>query len=377
MKFRLQRQEFAEAVAWTARSIPTRLPVPVLAGLLLQARDGQLQLSGFDYEVSTRCDLDIQLFEEGSAVVAGRLLAEITKALPAKPVDVELVGDSVELTCGGAQFTLPTLPLEDYPRLPPMPELAGTIKAAEFATAVSRVTIAAGRDETLPMLTGVQVEMAGDRITMSATDRYRLAMTELAWQPERPDVEMSALIPAKALSDTARALGAAGGDVQLHLDPVATDQSLVGLGSQSRQTTSRIMSGPYPNVRAIFPTSHNSRLSLATKDLTDVVHRIALVTDRGNPLRLQVNPDELVIEAGGLGSARAREATEAALEGEPLKIAINPQFMLDGLGAVGSPNVILSFVSTHKPVMMLPADENGEVIPGFRYVVMSVRMPEG
>jgi len=377
MKFRLQRQEFAEAVAWTARSIPTRLPVPVLAGLLLQAKDGQLQLSGFDYEVSTRCDLDIQLFEEGSAVVAGRLLAEITKALPAKPVDVELVGDSVELTCGGAQFTLPTLPLEDYPRLPPMPELAGAIKAAEFSTAVSRVTIAAGRDETLPMLTGVQVEMAGDRITMSATDRYRLAMTELAWQPERPDVEMSALIPAKALSDTARALGAAGGDVQLHLDPLATDQSLVGLGSQSRQTTSRIMSGPYPNVRAIFPTSHNSRLTLATKDLTDVVHRIALVTDRGNPLRLQVNPDELVIEAGGLGSARAREATEATLEGEPLKIAINPQFMLDGLGAVGSPNVILSFVSTHKPVMMLPADENGEVIPGFRYVVMSVRMPEG
>ena len=377
MKFRLQRQEFAEAVAWTARSIPTRLPVPVLAGLLLQARDGQLQLSGFDYEVSTRCDLDIQLFEEGSAVVAGRLLAEITKALPAKPVDVELVGDSVELTCGGAQFTLPTLPLEDYPRLPPMPELAGTIKAAEFSTAVSRVTIAAGRDETLPMLTGVQVEMAGDRITMSATDRYRLAMTELAWQPERPDVEMSALVPAKALSDTARALGAAGGDVQLHLDPVSTDQSLVGLGSQSRQTTSRIMSGPYPNVRAIFPTSHNSRLTLATKDLTDVVHRIALVTDRGNPLRLQVNPDELVIEAGGLGSARAREATEATLEGEPLKIAINPQFMLDGLGAVGSPNVILSFVSTHKPVMMLPADDNGEVIPGFRYVVMSVRMPEG
>ena len=377
MKFRLQRQEFAEAVAWTARSIPTRLPVPVLAGLLLQARDGQLQLSGFDYEVSTRCDLDIQLFEEGSAVVAGRLLAEITKALPAKPVDVELVGDSVELTCGGAQFTLPTLPLEDYPRLPPMPELAGTIKAAEFGAAVSRVTIAAGRDETLPMLTGVQVEMAGDRITMSATDRYRLAMTELAWQPERPDLEMSALIPAKALSDTARALGAAGGDVQLHLDPVATDQSLVGLGSQSRQTTSRIMSGPYPNVRAIFPTSHNSRLTIATKDLTDVVHRIALVTDRGNPLRLQVNSDELVIEAGGLGSARAREATEAKLEGETLKIAINPQFMLDGLGAVGSPNVILSFVSTHKPVMMLPADENGEVIPGFRYVVMSVRMPEG
>jgi DNA polymerase-3 subunit beta len=377
MKFRLQRQEFAEAVAWTARSIPTRLPVPVLAGLLMQAKDGQLQLSGFDYEVSTRCDLDIQLFEEGSAVVAGRLLAEISKALPAKPVDVELVGDSVELTCGGAQFTLPTLPLEDYPRLPPMPELAGTIKAAEFSTAVGRVTIAAGRDETLPMLTGVQVEMTGDRITMSATDRYRLAMTELAWQPERPDVEMSALIPAKALSDTARALGAAGGDVQLHLDPVATDQSLVGLGSQSRQTTSRIMSGPYPNVRAIFPTSHNSRLTLATKDLTDVVHRIALVTDRGNPLRLQVNPDELVIEAGGLGSARAREATEATLEGEALKIAINPQFMLDGLGAVGSPNVILSFVSTHKPVMMLPADENGEVIPGFRYVVMSVRMPEG
>src|SRR5437773_5720950 len=153
MKFRVERDALADAVAWTAKSLPSRPSVPVLAGVLLRVAGGRLTVSGFDYEVSSQVGTEVQSDADGAALVSGRLLAEITKALPAKPVEVAAVGSHLELVCGSARFTLPTMPVEDYPTLPAMPESAGTIDAPQFANAVSQVAIAAGRDETIPMLT--------------------------------------------------------------------------------------------------------------------------------------------------------------------------------------------------------------------------------
>src|SRR6266568_3243473 len=145
MKLRVERDGLADAVAWTAKSLPSRPSVPVLAGVLLRVSGGRLTVSGFDYEVSSQVSTDVQSDADGAALVSGRLLAEITKALPAKPVDVAAVGSHLELVCGSARFTLPTMPVEDYPTLPEMPATAGTVDAAGFAAAVSQVAVAAGR----------------------------------------------------------------------------------------------------------------------------------------------------------------------------------------------------------------------------------------
>ncbi len=139
MKFRVERDALADAVAWTAKSLPSRPSVPVLAGVMLRVADGRLQVSGFDYEVSSQVTVEVQADADGAALVSGRLLAEITKALPAKPVDIAAVGAHLELVCGSARFTLPTMPVEDYPTLPEMPASAGTVDAAAFAAAVAQV----------------------------------------------------------------------------------------------------------------------------------------------------------------------------------------------------------------------------------------------
>src|SRR5438105_8009839 len=188
VKFRVERGALADAVAWTAKSLPSRPSVPVLAGVMLRVSQGRLTVSGFDYEVSSQVSTDVQADADGAALVSGRLLAEITKALPAKPVDVAAVGSHLELVCGSARFTLPTMPVEDYPTLPEMPATAGTIDASTFAAAVSQVAIAAGRDDTLPVLTGVRIEIDGDTLALLATDRYRLAVRELQWRPDDPAV---------------------------------------------------------------------------------------------------------------------------------------------------------------------------------------------
>src|SRR6266540_3497095 len=207
MKFRVERDALADAVAWTAKSLPSRPSVPVLAGVLLRVSDGMLQVSGFDYEVSSQVTVDVHADADGATLVSGRLLAEITKALPAKPVDFAAVGTHVEITCGSARFTLPTMPVEDYPTLPEMPEMAGTVESAVFAAAVSQVAVAAGRDDTLPMLTGVRIELEADKLTLLATDRYRLAVRELEWRSDSPDISLAALVPARTLNDTAKTLG--------------------------------------------------------------------------------------------------------------------------------------------------------------------------
>ena len=162
MKIRVERDTLADAVAWAARILPQKTQLPVLAGLRLDAgTDGALRLSGFDYEVSAEAELEVTVAEAGAVLVPGRLLADITRSLPGQPVELMTDGSRVQLTCGSARFTLPTLPLDEYPTLPSMPEVAGTIGSDAFAAAVSSVAIAAGRDDTLPVLTGIRVELEG------------------------------------------------------------------------------------------------------------------------------------------------------------------------------------------------------------------------
>jgi DNA polymerase-3 subunit beta len=337
--------------------------------------DGRLHVSGFDYEVSSQVSVEVQADADGAALVSGRLLAEITKALPAKPVDIAAVGAHLELVCGSARFTLPTMPVEDYPTLPEMPASAGTVDAAAFATAVAQVAVAAGRDETLPMMTGVRLEFNGSNLAMLATDRYRLAMREMQWDPDDPQISINALVPARTLADTAKTLGAVGGDVTLALAHGGAGEGMVGFAGGTRRTTSRLLDGAnYPPVRSLFPASHNAQARVSVAALVEVVRRVALVAERTTPVLLSFSDDGLVVEAGGTEEARASEAMEATFTGEPLTIGFNPQYLLDGLQNLGAPVAVLSFVDAFKPAVISPAGEDGEIIAGYRYLIMPIRV---
>ena len=216
MELRVERDTLVDAVVWTARSLPARPPMQVLLGLLLEVDEQGLEISGFDYEVSSRVRLAATTDTPGRVLVPGRLLSDIVRSLPAQPVDLRVEGTRVVLTCGPARFTLPTLPVEDYPALPAMPAVAGTLGSDVFADAVAQVALAAGRDDTLPVLTGVRFEIEGDTLTLAATDRYRLAVRMLQWRPTDPDISTTALVPARTLSETAKAL-TAGPEVTLAL----------------------------------------------------------------------------------------------------------------------------------------------------------------
>lgn len=379
MKFTVDRDVFADAVAWAARSLPVRPSAPVLSGLLIDA--GQLEageglrLSSFDYETSARATLTAEVSDEGQALVSGRLLADICRSLPAKPVELVLEGTRVSLTCGSARFSLQTLPVEDYPSLPDMPTASGTVSSEAFAHAVAQAVTAAGRDDMLPVLTGVRIEIDGPQIALLATDRFRLSQRELAWSPHAPDASMAALVPARVLSDTAKSL-TSGGEVSIALASGAVGEGIIGFEGQGpggvRRTTTRLLDGEFPKVRSLFPSEHTTRALVDRGALIDSVKRVALVAERNTAVQLAFEDQVVTLDAGSGDEAQASESLEAEIHGEPITTGFNPQFLLDGLTAIDEAVVELSFTQASKPVVIQGASE--EDAPSFRYLLMPRRL---
>jgi DNA polymerase III subunit beta len=342
MRFVVERDVLAEAVAWVARSLPTRPVLPVLSGLLLRAEADGLTLACFDYEVSARIAVPADVTEPGTALVPGRLLAEITRSLPALPVEAVDGGEAGEggdlvLTCGPASFSLVTLPLGEYPQLPELPRLAGTVDGGALATAIGQVTPAASRDDTLPVITGVNVEIEGGTLTLVATDRYRLAIRELPWSPAQPGARSMLLVPARTLADAARMM-TPGVPVRIVLRAGEASQAraadaMIGFETGDRRLTTRLIAGEYIKYSSKFPGEFGSTGDMPATALAEAVRRVALVAERGSSVRLSFGPGKVTIEAGTKGQARARETVAAEFTGEESAIAFSPGYLLDGIGA--------------------------------------------
>jgi DNA polymerase-3 subunit beta len=257
--------------------------------------------------------------------------------------------------------------VDDYPALPDLPPVAGRVSAEEFASAVAQVVVAAGRDDTLPVLTGVRVEIDGDRLTLAATDRYRLAMRELSWRPEGVELPAAALVPGRTLAEAAKALTGAG-DITIALGSGANGESLIGLANDTRRTTTRLLDGEYPRYRSLIPNEHLSQAEVSTATFIDALRRVSLVAARTSPVRLSFETGMLLLEAGTGEDAQASEQLEVNYSGAPFTIAFNPTFLLDGLGVLDSATARLSFTDPKRPAVL--TGESAE----YSYLLMPVRL---
>lgn len=379
MKIRVERDGLADAVAWVARSLPSRPSVPVLGGVLIDAGDDSsdtLTVAGFDYEVSATVDVPATIAAGGRALVSGRLLADITKALPAAPVELAVDGSRVAITCGNAKFSLPTMPVEDYPELPAMPQRAGQVAGEVFGEAVSQVAVAAGRDDTLPMLTGVRLEIGESTLTLVATDRFRLAMREFEWQPsgadERTVSDTAVLVPARTLAEAAKTLGTSGNSVEISL---ASGDGLLGLAGSGRRATTRLLDAEFPKYRQLLPSDPTATAIMDVPPLVEAVKRVALVAERGTQVRLEFTADLLRLSAGGDDEGSAEEELSVEYTGEPVTIAFNPSYLLDGLSALRADRAHLAFTTSNRPALIKPVGEDGQVVGGYLYLLMPVRLP--
>jgi DNA polymerase-3 subunit beta len=429
MRFRVGREALGEAVAFVSRALPSRPVVPLLSCMLIEVGDSGLTLSCFDYEVSARCTVEAEIIEPGTALVPGRLLAEITRSLPARPVEFSDEADVLNLVCGSAEFGLVCLPIEEYPALPDSPPAVGAVDGGVLAAAVGQVASSASRDDTLPMLTAVCLDIDGDSLTLAATDRYRLAARVVPFAPADPDVRAIALVPAKIMVEVARMMSA-GVAVTLAFSTerdwargaarsgqpasgAADDQphpaeGLISFETGHRRLTARLIGGEFIKYHSRFAGDFSCHADLRPGPMIEAVRRAALVAERAGPVRLSFGDGEVVIEAHAEGRARAADTVGADFVGDQPTIAFNPSYLLDGLVAAASVGgadqasgsapasanaqggqaaesgrIRLDFNTPAKPALITWVTEGSaaradddEDVPAFRYLLVPLRLPE-
>ena len=383
MKIQLARDVLADAVQWAARSLPARPSAPILTGLLIRADASGVTLSTFDYETSAKIDVEATVNDEGESLVSGRLLADICRSLPNKTVQLTADASKMEIVCGSARFTLQALPVADYPTLPSMPEETGTVDSAMFSEAVSQVVVAAGRDELLPVFTGVRMEIEGDTLSLLATDRYRMAMKEIPWNPGSSDVSANALVPARVLSETARSM-TSGDEIHLSLAAADAGEGLIGFEGTGpggvRHTTTRLLDGEFPKVRHIMNMQGAVNVRIATADIIAAVKRVSLVAERNTSLRMSIEDGSVTLSAATGDQAQGTEALEATVEhvseNEMTAAGFNPTYLADALGVFTTPYVNFAFTAPGKPCLITGLQQlDGNPETDYRHVIMLMRLP--
>lgn len=375
MKFQVNRDVFSEAVSFAVKMLPQRTTLPILSGVLIEATDAGLTLSSFDYEVSTRAAISADVEEDGRILVSGRLLADIASRLPNAPVHLSTEGSKISVKCGSANFTLLSMPVEEYPTLPVVSEQTGVLPAESFSTAVAQVAVAASRDDVTPVITGVQLEVGEQNLSLVATDRYRVAIREIEWEGSgaKSAEPMTALVPARTLIEIGKTFGHSG---TISVAITSTDErELIAFSADNKTVTSLLIKGNFPPVRRLFPETVDNYAVMNTADLMEAVRRVSLVLEREAALRFTFTIDGLTLEAIGSEQAQASETIDGHLNGADTVVSLKPQFLLDGLGAVHSEFVRISFTKTdnpNKPGPVLITSQTSKDQPGadnYRYLL--------
>jgi len=348
VKFQVNRDVFSEAVSFAVKLLPQRTTLPILSGILIETTDTGLKLSSFDYEVSAQTEIVAEVEETGKILVSGRLLADIASRLPNAPVRFSTDDGKIVVSCGSANFTLLSMPVEEYPTLPQVAASSGVLPAEAFANAVAQVAVAASRDDVTPVITGVQLEVSSSSLSLVATDRYRVAVREIEWNSDDSITDtITALVPARTLTEIGKTFGHSG---SISVAITSTDErELIAFQADRKTVTSLLIKGNFPPVKRLFPDTVDNYAVLNTAELIEATRRVSLVLEREAALRFSFTVDGVTLEAIGSEQAQASETIDAFLTGTDTVVSLKPQFLLDGLGAVHSEFVRISFTKTDNP----------------------------
>lgn len=359
--------DLREVVSWAGRAVPTRPHAPVVGGLLLDAAEDRLTVSGYDYETCLSTGVDATVTAPGRVLVSARLVSDVAATL-GKQANVELSADGSRLAVreGRSEWRLPLLPVEDYPLLPGLAGQVGTVDADTLKDALSRVAPAAGRDDVLPMLTGIKIESDGDRLTLAATDRFRLACTTIGWSPAGGHT--LGLLVAPRLLDAAVKASRAGEQLVVH-----HDGGNLGLATDTHRLVGRLLDAEFPRWRGLLPTDLSRYVIVEVAGLAAAVSRAAVVADRVAQVRLAVDAERIVVSAGGDDGSAQADTLVHELVGDPITIGVNPAYLADALKACGSERVRICLgVSATRPMLLIPDSGGSE----YRHLLMPVRLAD-
>ena len=351
------------------RGASTRSAIQTLAGVMIRAEGGTVELQATDMELGVRVAVPVEPEREGSAVVPGRLLLDVVRSLPKDDLSLEYRSSQadVELVSGPSRFHLRTLPADEFPRLPEIGDATVMkLPAPAFVATINRVARAASRDETRPHLTGVLVSASERELRMVATDSYRLSVKETPL--EQPlEGELAANVPARTLQELGR-IAHGEGEIEV---AALEHQVIFRLGEVT--LSSRLVEGRFPNYKQLLPESFEHELRVSTGELLEVVRRVSLLAQKNAPLRMRFSEGALEVSAQTPDIGEASESLPVPFKGEPLEIGFNPDFLREGLESAEADELSLKLISPLRPGL-IEASGDGDGGGSFIYLVMPIRL---
>ena len=346
MKFQVNRDVLSEAVSFAVRLLPQRTTTPVLGGILIEADANTVRLSVFDHEVSAQVEIIAQVENSGRTLVPGRLLSDIATKLPNAPVEFKLEGTKVHVACGTTKFALPIMDVAAYPTLPEIPVVSGVVAGDVLATAINQAAAAAMKDDVQPIYTAIQIETTGDELSLLATDKYRMALVEVAWKANPGAEGASVLVPSKTLQEVAKTF-ANQGDVSLSIIN-NEERQMVAFQANNRSVTALLIKGNYPPIKTMFSTEVENYSVVSKQDLLESTRRVMLVVQRDHPIKYTFGESTISLESIGNEVAEASESISAELNGEENTLSLKPQYLIDGLAGVHTEFVKIGFTRNHE-----------------------------
>ena len=363
MKFRCERDVLLDALATAGRAVTGRGgALPVLAGVRLDIADGRLRIVGSDLDLTIRTEVDVATGESGSTVLPSRLINDIIRSLDTGAVDIEIDSEEARVSAGRSQFTVRTLPVDDFPNLGEPSGEEVTVSADELSAGLRQVVLAASVDDARPILTGVLMTAEEGGLRLVATDSYRLAMRDLPGTSILSR-DQTVLVPSRALEVVGRLLG----DVDDLTICLGEREAVFTVGDV--QVVTSLIVGEYPNYRALIPDDHPNSLVVERDDMLDALRRVRLLATDNTPVRLEMSGDGLELIAITQDIGQAHETVDATYDGEDLTVAFNPAYLIAGLEVCPDEELRLETCDALKPAVIRGVEDSD-----FLYLLMPVRV---
>ena len=373
MKFQVNRDVLAEAVSFAARMLQSKPTSQILSGMRLVADANSLQISVFDHDVSAQTDIVANVDESGTALVSGRLLNEIIGRLPNQPVTFVIDGTKAVLTCGTSKFELATLPIAQYPTLPPVPPVTGTIDGEAFISAIRRVSVASAKDSTRPFQKGIQLKATSTSVTFTAADPNRIARCQVQWLGKNVPDETSAVVLTKTMQDIEKTFANLG-EISISISP---DGGMVAFQAKNRTVTTVVLNiENYPDIDQYFPTNLEESAIINKQDLIDATRRVELVVNESEDTIRYAFEDGSVNLDSTSSENNASESVQATLNGNPTSLRFKPWLFHDGLSQITSEFVKIEFTKNQRdparpgPIIMSSQTSKDAASPDtYRYLL--------
>lgn len=374
MKLTITQTQLAHGLGLVSRAVSPRSTLPVLNNILIATDEGRLRLSATNLELGITCWIGAQIEEEGSVTIPARIFGDLVSTLPGEKVSLSLVTrtQTLNIQCGTSNFDIKGIDANEFPPMP-APDLASGVElnVANFKEMIQQVSFAASTDEARPVLQGVLLEINENKLSLAATDGFRISMrsAEISSPVAHP---VKVIIPARSLSELAR-IAVNGNETVTMVVPQDRGQAIFHL--KDAELVTQLIEGAFPDYRAIIPPSFKTRTVISTAEFLKACRQAEIIAREGNyVIRLKMQPQgggpgavEFSTQSEEMGSGEV--VVDANIEGPELLIAFNVRYLSDVLEVIGTPNTILETNQNNTPGMISPVgDEN------FRHVIMPMHL---